>query len=210
MAAKRIYSPPLLEDVDNIDVWLREIELWKCVTELDTKQQGPAIYLSLPCNIRQACIDITVSSLNSENGLKILLDKIKSLYAKDIHSLAYIAYDKFETFHRPVEMNIVDYLNEFERLYNQIKQYDMELPTGVLAYRVLKNANITHEKQQLVRATLNSLTYENMKKQLGAIYDSSFDSTSTQTTGIKEEVFYSKSDVKNDYNKKREFKQQNY
>ena len=51
MGAKRIYSPPLLEDVDNIDVWLREIELWKCVTELDTKQQGSAIYLSLPCNI---------------------------------------------------------------------------------------------------------------------------------------------------------------
>ena len=93
-----------------------------------------------------------------------MLDKIKSIYAKDIHPLAYMAYDKFETFHRPVEKSIVDYLNEFERLYNQIKHYDMELPTGVLAYRVLKNANITHEKQQLVRATLTLLTYENMKK----------------------------------------------
>ena len=93
-----------------------------------------------------------------------MLDKIKSIYAKDIHPLAYMAYDKFETFHRPVEMSIVDYLNEFERLYNQIKHYDMGLPTGVLAYRVLKNANITHKKQQLVRATLTLLTYENMKK----------------------------------------------
>ena len=43
MAAKRIYSPALL-DVDNIDVKLREIALWRCVTELDIKQQGPAIY----------------------------------------------------------------------------------------------------------------------------------------------------------------------
>ena len=63
-----------------------------------------------------------------------------------------------------MKWGIVDYLNEFEQLYNQIKHYDMELPTGVLAYRVLKNANITHEKQQLVRATLTLLTYENMKK----------------------------------------------
>ena len=47
----------------------------------------------------------------------------------------------------------------------------MELPTGALAYRVLKNANISDEKQQLVRATLTSLTYKNMKKQLKAIYD---------------------------------------
>ena len=43
-------------------------------------------------------------------------------------------------------MSIVDYLNESERLFNQIKHYDVELPTGVLAYRVLKNANITQEK----------------------------------------------------------------
>ena len=110
-----------------------------------------------------------VSSLNSENDLNILLDKIKSLYAKDIHPLAYMAHDKFETFHRPAHMSIVDYLNGFEQLYNQIKHYDKELPTGVLAYRVLKNADITHEKQQLVHATLTSLTYESMKKQLKAI-----------------------------------------
>ena len=40
----------------------------------------------------------------------------------------------------------------------------MKLSTGGLAYRFLKNANITHEKQQLVRATLTSLTYDNVKK----------------------------------------------
>ena len=45
------------------------------VTELDDKQQGSAIYLSLPCDVCQTCIDISVSSLNSENDLKILLEE---------------------------------------------------------------------------------------------------------------------------------------
>ena len=101
-----------------------------------------------------------------------------------------------------LKWGIVDYLNEFEQLYNQIKHYDMELPTGVLAYRVLKNANITHEKQQLVCATLTLLTYENMKKQLKAIYDSSSESA-TLTSGIKEDIFFAKSDSNYDHNKKR-------
>ena len=48
----------------------------------------------------------------------------------------------------------------------------MEVPTGVLAYRVLKDGNISNKKQQPVQATLISLTYENMKKQFKAIYDS--------------------------------------
>ena len=45
-----------------------------------------------------------------------------------------MSYDEFERFHHPNEISIVDYLNEFKRLYNKIKKgYEMELPTGILA-----------------------------------------------------------------------------
>lgn len=71
----------------------------------------------MPCTVCQVCRDIYVSSLNSENGLSILLLKIKSLCAKGIHYLANMTYDKFQTFDHPVEMNMKNYLNEFERLY---------------------------------------------------------------------------------------------
>ena len=49
----------------------------------------------------------------------------------------------------------------------------MELPAGVLAYRLLKSAEISEDKQQLTRATLPSFSYDSMnsmKKQLKAIY----------------------------------------
>ena len=59
----------------------------------------------------------------------------------------------------------------FERLYNNIEKYDMELPAGMLAYRVLKCVGILANKQQLARATIPGLTYNCMKKQLKAIYD---------------------------------------
>ena len=39
-------------------------------------------------------------------------------------------------FKRPDEMTIVDYINEIERLNNKTSQFDMILPTGVLAYKV--------------------------------------------------------------------------
>ena len=47
----------------------------------------------------------------------------------------------------------------------------MELPTGVFAYRLLRSVGISEDKQQLASATLSSLTYDCMKKQLKAIYD---------------------------------------
>ena len=86
--------------------------------------------------------------MNSDDGVDIMLCKLKSLSVKDINQAASIAYDRFEMFKRPANMNIVDFLNEFERLYN-IKKYDMELPTGVLAYILLKSVDISEDKQQL-------------------------------------------------------------
>ena len=70
-----------------------------------------------------------------------------------MNALAFMAYDTFENFRRSDDMNIIDYINEFERLNNQIKQFEMGLRTGVMAYKVLKNGNLSNEKQQLMRAT---------------------------------------------------------
>ena len=70
-------------------------------------------------------------------------------------------------------MNITYYLNEFERLYHDIQRFKITLPLAVPAYRVLKTSNLTKEKQQLARATLADLNYEDMKKQLKGICDNS-------------------------------------
>ena len=62
-----------------------------------------------------------MKDLNSENGADILVNKLKSLFAKDINQAAYLAYNKFETFKRPIDMSMIDFINEFETLDNNIK-----------------------------------------------------------------------------------------
>ena len=83
---------------------------------LEKKQQGPIIYISLPDKIRNSCRDVTVSELNKDEGLNLLINKLAKLYVKDTKASAYLAYEKFESFQHPTNMNIIDYLNEFERL----------------------------------------------------------------------------------------------
>ena len=147
MASKKLYSQPVLEEIEETE-WLQELETWQRVTDLEKKKQGPVVYLSLIDKMRTSCNDISVNDLNICDGLDTLIRKIKSLYAKDTNTLASMAYDKFENFKRPDDTNIVDHMNESERLNNQIKHFNMELPTDVLAYKVFKNANISDEKQQ--------------------------------------------------------------
>eukprot|EP00112_Aurelia_sp_Birch-Aquarium-sp1_P025873 Seg886.5 transcript_id=Seg886.5/GoldUCD/mRNA.D3Y31 product="hypothetical protein" protein_id=Seg886.5/GoldUCD/D3Y31 len=63
-----------------------------------------------------------------------------------------------------------EYLNNFEKLYTKIKAHNMELPDGVLAYRVLNSANLSEEEMKLCRATLTNLKYDKMIEQLLKIF----------------------------------------
>ena len=91
---------------------------------------------------------------------------MKTLYDKDAAQAAFIAYEEIETFQRPPSMRILDYINEFERRNNKIKSKKIELPDAVLAYRLLKSANVSEQKQTLARATISKSTFEDMEKQL--------------------------------------------
>ena len=84
------------------------------------------------------CSDIQVKDLKSDDEVKIQIKKLKSLFTKDTNQAAFLAYDKLESFNGPADINIIDFINEFERLCNNIKKYDMALPQGYLLSGCLK------------------------------------------------------------------------
>ena len=95
-------------------------------------------------------------------------------------------------------MSMVDFINEFERLYNNIKKYGMELLTGALAYRLLKSAEISEDKQRLAKATLTSFSYDCVKRQLKTIYDNLSQEISSLSLKV-EPLFESKGYRKDGY-----------
>ena len=89
MASKnaKIYALPTFQSGDEFDHWLREIELWQCITDLDIKKQGPAIYLSLEGQARQHCADIDIKQLNSTDGVDDLIKHLKIYMQEMANSL---------------------------------------------------------------------------------------------------------------------------
>ena len=77
-------------------------------------------------------------------------------------------------------MNMKEFLNNFGHLYNTLKVYQLKLPDGVLAYRVLKSANLSEENEKLAGATITTLTYKSMTEQLKKIFDDMSKSLSQQ------------------------------
>ena len=97
----------------------------------------------------------------------IILDK---LFKKDETLQKYQALEVFETYRRPTSSSIQKFLNEFEKWYNKIKSFGTTIPDDIIAYCLLKCANLSEQHKQLAKAIVSDLKYELMKDQLKRIY----------------------------------------
>ena len=171
MSSKRQDVPPSLKDSADFEEWMRDVKIWQHVTDLDKKKQGPVLYRSLEGQAKKACSNLAIEELCGDEGVNLLTNKLKELFAKDEDQLTFEAIKKFENFRRTTSMTVKDYLAEFERLKDGIEKYDVNMPDVYMAYKLLLNSNIGEEKQTMCRATMGKMTYDNVRKQLKAIHD---------------------------------------
>lgn len=60
--------------------------------------------------IRKICSDIQVKDLNEDDGVEILIKKLKTHFAKDTNQATFLAYGKFKSFRRVAVINITDFI----------------------------------------------------------------------------------------------------
>ena len=99
---------------------------------------------------REAALETNAEELNANDGMKILLTKLDSVFQKDSIDLAYEAYTLFEQCKRHESTSVTDHIVEFGQKYNQIKKYKMVLPEPVLAFKLLDSAGLSQKERQLV------------------------------------------------------------
>ena len=153
------------------------------------------LYLSLKGKAREAALELDIDKIKGKDGVDLILKRLDELYLEDTTQTAYLAYQNFETFKRPETMTMKDYLLKFEQLYTKIKDHQMILPDGVLAYRVLNSANLSNEQMTLCRATMTDLKYDDMVKQLKRLFADAITSApvgaqSTLAQAKEEPIFF--------------------
>ena len=190
-------APPLLSKSSNYESWLKEIQIWQTFTNLPANKQGPAIFLTLEGKAREAILELDVSQISSEDGVKKVTDKLDTLYSKDKVQTAYECYDRFEKFQRSPDMTMSDFIIQFERNLSKTKSYGTTMSSDILAYRLLKSANVSEQHEQLARATVNAFTYDEMKDKLKKIFgDKASGSDSADGVQVKSEpIFETEHDV---------------
>ena len=164
--ASNIKTPPAFKNGDDYEKWCKKIKIWQSFTSLEATKQGPALFLVLEGEAQDAVLELDTDKISSATGVKEIITCLDALYLKDKTQSAFEALEAFEGYRRPNGVSITDFCNEFERLYNKTKSYGTKLSDDVLAFRVLKAANLPRHQEQLAKATITELTLDKMKRQL--------------------------------------------
>ena len=166
------------------------------MTELRNEKQGVAIPLSLPENyknqIREKVFEkITIEDLKKEDGLGTLIAFFDEHLKKDDQADGLEKFEEFEDFQRLNEMNVTEYIASFDSRYRKIEKLKMTLPSEILAFKLLRKANISKDETLLLLTGMNfsnkKTLYEEAKKSL-KIFKTDFaegSSSACSGSGIK-------------------------
>ena len=156
-------NPPSLNSTKSYERFKQELLAWRELTELKKEKQGIAVALSLPEDdenrIKDKVFDqISLDDLKSADGLDILLTFLDKHLGKDDLSDSVEKFDEFDDCQRKEGQTIQEFIGIFDSLYRKIEKEGMKLPPEILAFKLLKKANITKDEKLLV---LTGMNFEN-------------------------------------------------
>ena len=67
------------------------------------------MYLSLTGKAREAALELDIAVISKDDGLEKISEPLDKLYLQDTNQAAYLAYQEFENFKRPLEMRMREY-----------------------------------------------------------------------------------------------------
>ena len=169
--------PPVLSKCSSYEDYKKLLELWTKFTSLAKTEQGTAVLLSLEGKAQEAVLELSSDDISSETGVENIINRLDRIYLQDTLIKKYEALDNFENYKRPPDVSVSSYILEFDKRYLKTKNLGTQISDDLLAYRLLRNANLGDQYTKLVKATAK-LEYDSMKQQLKNLFSEAFSSTS--------------------------------
>ena len=162
-------SPPNISDSANYEDYKKMLQVWSKFTNLSKEKKGMAVFLTLKGADQEAVLELDTEDIASENGFENVIARLDRLYLKDETLQKYKAFEDFEQMKRSSDTPINDFILKFEKAHHKLKTYGTIISDDLLAYRLLKAANLGDADEKLAKGTAK-LEFEAMKDQLRKLF----------------------------------------
>lgn len=184
-------TPPNFDrEKDNYSKWKKKFSLWETITDVDRSKRGSLIVLRLDDETQDSVMDsVSEDDLKSNAGAEKVIAHLDKLFLKDSNFTEFQLYEEFENFRRE-GLSVDKYIEEFEKKWVKTKNKGTVLSENVLAYRLLKSADLSRSEQQLLIATVADNTYNSMKEQLRKVFVGKFEKSTFKVKSEPEEEIH--------------------
>ena len=171
---------PMLLDKEDYPLFKKKVEAWEILTTLDDSKRGLKLAVTIRCKVISAELfsRLTVTEMNVAGSVKVLIKELDKICLANTVEGVFTAIEKLECFKRGESMSIVKYLDEFTGMKRMVEEC---MPRGengakkdcsdsILAYRLMKHANLVESEELMVRAHLTELTSDAIIDVLKRIY----------------------------------------
>ena len=170
MATASNKTPPQLSKFKSYGDWVRLVRIWTKFTDLAAEKQDPALVMSLTGKALETILELDDKDISNKDGVVMIINKLDGLFKKDELNEKFEDLERFETYKRPPETSIQQFLVEFDQRCTRLKKHNTSVTDDLLGFKLLKSANLASQDEQLVRATIDTINYDNIKKKIKAIF----------------------------------------
>ena len=154
-------QPPLLTEGMDYLKWKREVGIWELGTSIAAAKQAAVCVLRIQdFKARDFATRLDVTELKKAEGLTYLMAELDKYFEEDNTQSIFLGIDDLEKFVRPEQMQMAEYIAEFKRRLNRIGELFNDKKEiyhdGMLAYRLLTQANLTKDQQILIKAAMGT------------------------------------------------------
>ena len=81
------------------------------------------------------------------------------------------------------------FVTEFDQAYNRLKRHGITICSDLLGFKLLKAANLSHRHNQLIKAKITEVSFDNIKK-IKSIFSNETEKPATHELQVKAEPTY--------------------
>ena len=159
-----------MKEIQHYQDWKKKIKIWEemnSVLKVNKKLQAAFLFESLQGTPQQIVLsELSVSQIVTENGVKNIIDILDQFLPGNETINAYMAIDDLIHFKCNENSSLQQFLMEFQIKLNKVKASGTVLSEGILGYMLLSAANLPENKNDLIKAMCEELSYKNVMNQL--------------------------------------------
>lgn len=144
--------PPSFDgDVEGFKQFVRDLKLWRRDTDAPERKHGVKVLRQLTGQAKAICNELSVEEITSENGLDLILNKLREHYSPHLETTMPKAFEKavYGEPRKPKE-NICDFVIRQDAAFRELQDEGVKLSDEVKGYLLYRQSNLSQVQEDQI------------------------------------------------------------